>query len=361
MSRPSGSNVYGCAQPGRSQSQNYPSHREQCSTPSLCNRNECETKPPAKSDSYEWPASSDKPVAQTTNETHSPIGAVLLYYKLGVSVEHTIVNLLTQSCRIERLILVDNNSKDGILTQVCSNIAEEFAFTSEIEVLTLDENLGYSGGMNAGYALLRQTPKQLVETLFVTHEAVLEIDCLNALNRGLNSQENPGAVGPVLKRTGDGTVWSMGGQFDHLGNPYHSTTHPGSKLEWLDGACLLVKNASYEMVNGFDSSYFLYWEDVDFTNRIKHVSEISCVADAHASQETGTAPIYFKTRGQVKYWLERRKWRFVASLAAKTIALMLYKDFRSLDVARAKLRLAGFVDGISNRKRSDLPMLRELP
>lgn len=38
-------------------------------------------------------------------------------------------------------------------------------------------------------------------------------------------------------------------------------------VNWLTGACMAFDRRTFEEVGGFDSDYFLYWEDVDFSRR----------------------------------------------------------------------------------------------
>lgn len=284
------------------------------------------------------------------------IAAVVLYYRLGEQLHQTLDALVGQTRQLESILIVDNASGDTVAQDVTTKFAERGL--PKIERLQLSQNLGYAGGMNAGFAHMSEHGVEFDFVLFCTHEVLLSPDCLQQMVTAA-VEGGYGAVGPALLRTSDSTVWSKGGRFTGSGDVRHTTQGHGDPIDWLDGACLLVNRSAFTKVEGFDERYFLYWEDVDFSNRVIAHGGIKCVQNAHAQQDTSTAPLYFRTRGYVLFWSTRRHVKFTIIALAATVARCVTKDIPQQDWRRARARMAGALDGLSRAKRDAPDMIRE--
>ena len=89
-------------------------------------------------------------------------------------------------------------------------------------------------------------------------------------------------------------------------------------FSWLTGACLAVSKQVWQATGGFDPDYFLYWEDVDYSQRAKAVgarlvvrNDLVVTHDVGATQGTGKSAVYlrFNSRNRLLFaskWLPKR-------------------------------------------------------
>jgi N-acetylglucosaminyl-diphospho-decaprenol L-rhamnosyltransferase len=135
-------------------------------------------------------------------------------------------------------------------------------------------NLGYGRGVNRGVAAARATLYVLVSNPdVVVHDGAIE-----ALVTYLDDHRDVALVGPKILRP-DGTVYPSMRVFPNVwlaglhailapiwpDNPatkrYRSARSDGS-VDWVSGACFLVRRSAFELVGGFDERYFMFAEDM---------------------------------------------------------------------------------------------------
>jgi N-acetylglucosaminyl-diphospho-decaprenol L-rhamnosyltransferase len=176
--------------------------------------------------------------------------------------------------------------------------------------LALDQNGGYGAGMNAGFA---QLGPDVEFAVLANPDIVFEPGSIDTLFDLAGARPDAGALGPRIL-TPDGETYPSARRLPSLregighvlflniwpSNPwtrsYRQELMDVSEREvgWLSGACLLVRTETFRAVGGFDSSFFMYFEDVDLGARIGRSGFVNLYAPtavvthigAHSTQQS---------------------------------------------------------------------------
>lgn len=180
-----------------------------------------------------------------------------------------------------RILVVDNASTDGSL-EFCLGQSQT------AQGISLEENRGYAAAVNvaAGCSsadfLVLLNPDISLESPEAIAELVEHLEqhpgAAVAAPRLLNpdgSVQSSARVVPNLAmvaarqtRLGE-TAWGKRCAGAYLAPP--ADDGPFQSVEWVLGAAMCVRRRDFDRVRGWNSRYFLYFEDVDFCVRLRRV------------------------------------------------------------------------------------------
>ena len=162
---------------------------------------------------------------------------------------------------------------------------EELAAKSDAAWVPLPRNLGYGGAINATAANL---PPSVDWILVSNPDVSLRPGVIDLLVAAGDEDASIGTVGPAIL-TAEGEVYPSARAVPSLRtgvghalftnlwaeNPWsrryrneHEQVLERRNVGWLSGACVLVRKTVFDQLNGFDSGYFMYFEDVDLGYRV---------------------------------------------------------------------------------------------
>ena len=171
------------------------------------------------------------------------------------------------------IIVVDNASTDGSPDMV----ARDFP---DVQLIRSPENLGFARGNNLG---IRAADPGTPYLLLLNSDTLVKPGALTALVRFMDAYPEAGAVGPRLLRP-DGTPqpYAFGGDptLRYLLRRglkrllFHRYLHDWAMnetltVDWVSGACMLVRRAAIEQVGLLDENMFMYFEDSDWCLRMR--------------------------------------------------------------------------------------------
>lgn len=246
--------------------------------------------------------------------------------------------------------VIDNASTD--------NSAEEIKGSfPDIEISINKTNKGFGGGQNAAIQTLMD--KGFLWIWLLNNDARTRHDTLIKLLEMASSSDNIALVGASIHDTNEPrNIQSIGGGKIHwwLGRSKH-VIYSNERIDYITGACMLIKSRAMRKVGLFDESYFMYWEDADLSLRIKHAGYKIMVAE--------DAIVYHKLSGTLDTDSSRKDFLINASGVrffrrhgplGGWPAIILGVIFRTLkrlirgDSSRAYAVLSGAYQGLRNTK-----------
>lgn len=195
------------------------------------------------------------------------VAVVILNFKLKDQTIKTVKSAQDSSYQELQVIVVDNNSKDGI--------EEDIQKLNGVDFIQSGDNLGYAGGNNLGIKRALDLGSELI--FILNPDTTLEKESIDKLVEGLERNE-AGIVCPKIYFTDSKKIWFAGGKLDIL-NVLGSHRGVNEKDEgqydkeeetdFATGAAILIKKQVLQKVGLLDDRYFLYYEDSDICFRAK--------------------------------------------------------------------------------------------
>ncbi len=163
------------------------------------------------------------------------------------------------------IVLHYKNRKD---TNRCLKSLEELDYDN-FETIVVDNdnrNRGFAGGNNVG---IKQALKKGAEyILLLNNDTVVKSDFLKKLMNVAKSNPEFGILGPAIYEYNSENVHFAGGKINWL---YTKGIHQSSisnqqpaEVDYITGACLLIRREVIEKIGLMPEDYFLYLEDVDW-------------------------------------------------------------------------------------------------
>jgi GT2 family glycosyltransferase len=201
----------------------------------------------------------------------SPVDVIIVNYNTRDDLVNCLGSLLIpRPASLARLIVVDNASGDGSMAAVR-------AAWPDVETIALDRNVGYAAANNIA---MRQATAPLV--LLLNSDTIVPAHAIDRLVERFNAT-GAAAAGPrLVDRDGRPEV-SFGRMLSPLAETLQALrgrlarsrsaaaraytrrlVSREREVDWVSGACLLVRRSAAVSAGLLDERYFMYEEDVDF-------------------------------------------------------------------------------------------------
>ena len=188
------------------------------------------------------------------------LACVTLTYNGADVTTRLLGSLDRQTDRDFGMIVVDNDSDLHDREQLGGFTAE---MSLPVDVITSAENLGFSGGNNLG--IRRALANGAEWVVLLNNDTEVEPDFVATLRETLRS--HAGIVG--LPMVESGTVVRAGRRrWLALSLDHHDAPDDASDA-YVVGGAMAIHRTVFERIGLLDDAYFLYFEDVDFSERAR--------------------------------------------------------------------------------------------
>jgi GT2 family glycosyltransferase len=271
-----------------------------------------------------------------------------------------------------KTFVVDNGSQDGSGQELVKN-HEDFAF-----FIFNEKNTGFTGGNNSG--ILEVIKQGFDYVMLLNNDTEVESDFLDHLVSAIEADDSLGAVQPKFFFLNDKSrIWNAGGKFfPWLGISktigYNRLDRPDFNkpkgTDWITGCGFLVSIEVVKKVGILNDKFFIYYEDVDWSFRIRqegyslgYVPKSIVYHEAGMSNKSKTkgkegflSPFVHYLGGRNQVWLLRKytPWYFAPTVSIYMILRYLFyalyffirKRFKKLTFMLRGLKEGIFYPGV---------------
>jgi GT2 family glycosyltransferase len=215
--------------------------------------------------------------------------------------------------------VVDNGSTDDSKKL----LAEQFP---EVTTIVLDANLGYAAGYNEGV-------KQIKESIicFLNSDVQVTENWTSPIIDFFSDNPDVAVVQPKIKDLNNPEYFeyagAAGGYLDFMGLPYcrgrfgrtcemdKGQYDDKTPITWASGACFFVRKSVFEALNGFDSTFFMHFEEIDFCLRAKNLGHKIWYVGASCVYHQGAASLLRSDARKLFYNIRNSLLTYTKSLS----------------------------------------------
>jgi len=253
------------------------------------------------------------------------------------------------------VIVVDNASTDGSVAMLTADYPW-------VRVVANSDNLGFTRANNQGMAISRGH-----SLLLLNPDTELAPDALSQMLRYSAAQPQVGVIGPQL-RYGDGSLQSSRRRFptlltfflestvvqrwwprNRVLTRYYALDLPDdavSQVDWVVGACMLVRRAVVDQIGGFDEGFCMYSEELDLCRRAVDAGwQVVYLPSALVTHYEGKSSEQAVAARHIRFHSSRVRYvrKYQGRLAAALVQSFLLLTFVYQWLEEAAKWLAGFV------------------
>lgn len=205
--------------------------------------------------------------------THKPetnLSVVIPTYNRADDLMACIESLVKAGIPIQQVIIVDNHSADDTVQRVNKTYPDAI-------LIPLEDNKGATGASNIGFERALELGAEFI--LRLDSDTVVAPDFLEPLLDGAAQNPQVGIIAPkIYYYNPSDEIWYAGADthpwhFGTINGHRHEKDAPENsavrEVDYAWGAAMLIHSEVLRKTNGFDPDFFVYYEEVDFCQRVQ--------------------------------------------------------------------------------------------
>jgi GT2 family glycosyltransferase len=285
------------------------------------------------------------------NETDPTLSAIVVTYNEQDVVGACLDALVPQLGPTDELIVADNASHDETL-----RIVSERAPGAKI--IRMDRNAGYMPACNEA---ARQASGDLL--LLIDADAVVQAGFCDRIREPMRNGSEWGTWMGLLTMDSGRQINTSGGVIHftgiswagQVGQPAGVAEPEPHEVGFASGACMAVRADTWRSIGGLPESFFLYFDDVDLSLRVRLTGErVGIVPQARVDH------LYDFTKRRVKWrLLERNRWASLLRVYPARVLALVMPALLATELGLLVVALRG--GWLREKLAADLDVLRALP
>lgn len=279
------------------------------------------------------------------------INILILNWNSSIDIKNSLKNISESNYTNFRIILIDNDSKEEDKVKLVETY-NEYKNRYEIYLVINDQNYGYAGGNNRGFDYLKEK-KLDGDILILNPDVNISNNTLEELSNALSND-----IGAVMTRTlnTDNSIMYDYIKLNGFKQKWLQTIKDIIETDYVAGSCMLLKREVLDKIALFDEDFFMYWEEVDLSFRIKKLgyklistTKTTITRKENSNKRSRTAVFYITRNSCIIY----KKYKFFKGIDIFNYMLYLfisnlYFSLKKKDIYYSLSMLKGLVFGIKS-------------
>jgi len=297
---------------------------------------------------------------------NSRVAVIVVNWKKYDFTLKSIESVLNSSFKNFKIILIDNEYQKGVFDELKKN--------EKIHIIKNKNNEGFAKANNQGIKYSIKNGFEYV--LLLNNDTFIKNDLIDLLVKQ-SIKLNQKIIQPLILNYDGTEIWNAGGTINNFfgtfetikkGESFKNFKANKNFTEWFTGCCVLIKSEVFKDIGYFDERFFAYYEDIDFSIRLKECGySIGIMNDSYLQHyESASSKSINKSEGNLSPYVHylnirnhililkkhSKSFNVIGVIIYQLIKILFYWTYFLIRLRFNKFNMVskGFIDAINFKK-----------